>query len=198
MRGYARRHAPSHFCSPLFSRILWSLFSNKRSKLSNPTALGLPMGKTCAAYWMPPMAVMAPTIIANGGSASNGMTVSVWKKSSRSNARVMKINASRFFLSFLFFLFLLRRVLCLWKKTKKKNGLKSHHTPSIVCNLRSSIRKKILEKEREREREKERKRRKEGKALKWGGAIHHHRWYHRTRKINKSTRKRYHSSSCCF
>ena len=58
------------------------------------------------------MAVMAPTIIANGGSASNGMTVSVWKKSSRSNERVMKINASPFFF-LLFFLFLLRRVLIL-------------------------------------------------------------------------------------
>ena len=46
------------------------------------------------------MAVMAPTIIANGGSASNGMTVSVWKKSSRSNERVIIINASRFFLLF--------------------------------------------------------------------------------------------------
>ena len=74
------------------------------------------------------MAVMAPTIIANGGSASNGMTVSVWKKSSRSNARVMKINASRFFLSF-FFVFVAKSFVT-WKKTKK-NGLKSHHHHTI-------------------------------------------------------------------
>ena len=31
------------------------------------------MGNTCAAYWMPPIAVIAPTMIANGGSVSNGM-----------------------------------------------------------------------------------------------------------------------------
>ncbi len=64
------------------------------------------------------MAVMAPTIIANGGSASNGMTVSVWKKSSRSNARVMKINASRFFLSFFFF-FVAKSFVSLEKNQKK-------------------------------------------------------------------------------
>ena len=51
------------------------------------------------------MAVMAPTIIANGGSASNGMTVSVWKKSSRSNERVIRINASPFFFLPSFFCF---------------------------------------------------------------------------------------------
>ena len=28
------------------------------------------MGNTCAAYWMPPIAVIAPTMIANGGSDS--------------------------------------------------------------------------------------------------------------------------------
>ena len=67
------------------------------------------------------MAVMAPTIIANGGSASNGMTVSVWKKSSRSNARVMKINASRFFLSFFFFFFVAKSFVSLEKNQKKKN-----------------------------------------------------------------------------
>ena len=65
------------------------------------------------------MAVMAPTIIANGGSASNGMTVSVWKKSSRSNARVMKINASRFFLSFFFFVFVAKSFVSLEKNQKK-------------------------------------------------------------------------------
>ncbi len=31
------------------------------------------MGNTCAAYWMPPIAVIAPTMIANGGSDSKGM-----------------------------------------------------------------------------------------------------------------------------
>ena len=62
-----------YFCSPLRSRILWSLLSSNRSKLSNPTALGFPMGNTCAAYWMPPIAVIAPTMIANGGSDSKGM-----------------------------------------------------------------------------------------------------------------------------
>ena len=83
-----RANCALSFCSPLFSRILWSLsLTSGRSYLTLP--LGLPMGKTCA-YWMPPMAVMAPTIIANGGSASNSLTVSVWKKSSRSNARVRK------------------------------------------------------------------------------------------------------------
>jgi hypothetical protein len=62
-----------YFCSPLRSRILWSLLSSNRSKLSNPTALGFHMGNTCAAYWMPPIAVIAPTMIANGGSDSKGM-----------------------------------------------------------------------------------------------------------------------------
>ena len=33
------------------------------------------MGNTCAAYWMPPIAVIAPTMIANGGSDSKGMCV---------------------------------------------------------------------------------------------------------------------------
>ena len=64
-----------YFCSPVRSRILWSLLSSNRSKLSNPTALGFPMGNTCAAYWMPPIAVIAPTMIANGGSDSKGMCV---------------------------------------------------------------------------------------------------------------------------
>ena len=83
------------------------------------------------------MAVMAPTIIANGGSASNGMTVSVWKKSSRSNARVMKINASRFFLSFFFvFVFVAKSfVVTLLEKNQKKKGLKSHHHHHTIHRL---------------------------------------------------------------
>jgi len=73
-KTFSRSRTPvCHFCKPLFSRMRWSLLSNKRSKLSNPTALGFPMGNTCAAYWMPPIAVIAPTMIANGGSDSNGM-----------------------------------------------------------------------------------------------------------------------------
>ena len=76
------------------------------------------------------MAVMAPTIIANGGSASNGMTVSVWKKSSRSNERVMKINASPFFF-LLFFVFVAKSFDfdfgSLEKNQKKRIEITPHH-----------------------------------------------------------------------
>ena len=81
------------------------------------------------------MAVMAPTMIANGGSASNGMTVSVWKKSSRSNERVMKINASPFFF-LLFFVFVAKSFdfdFGHWQFGKKQKKMdRNHTTPSFV------------------------------------------------------------------
>ena len=49
-----------------------SRYFSRRSKLSAPTALGLPSNAWCTRYWTPPMAVMAPTMMANGGKLSYG------------------------------------------------------------------------------------------------------------------------------
>lgn len=51
----------------LMSRYLSSL-----SKLSAPTGFGFPSYAWCTRYCTPPIAVMAPTMMANGGKDSNG------------------------------------------------------------------------------------------------------------------------------
>jgi hypothetical protein len=51
----------------LMSRYLSSL-----SKLSAPTGFGFPSYAWCTRYCTPPIAVMAPTMMAKGGKDSNG------------------------------------------------------------------------------------------------------------------------------